>query len=75
MMNGDWEPGDIFYLATDAIAQWLLAELEAGRPPWESLRDLCADDATTLYGRLIEELRSNQGLQNDDTTILQVEVD
>ena len=75
MMNGDWEPGDIFYLATDAIAQWLLAELEAGRPPWESLRDLCADDDTTLYGRLIAELRSNQGLHNDDTTILQVEVD
>ncbi len=75
MMNGVWEPGDIFYLATDAIAQWLLAELEAGRPPWESLRDLCADDDTTLYGRRIDELRTNHGLHNDDTTLLQVEVD
>ncbi len=75
LMNGDWEPGDTFYLATDAIAQWLLSELEAGRPPWASLRDLCADDDTTLYGRLIDELRSSQGLHNDDTTLLQVEVD
>jgi len=75
LMNGDWEPGDTFYLATDAMAQWLLAELEAGRPPWASLRDLCADDDETLYGRLIDELRSNQGLHNDDTTLLQVEVD
>ena len=49
--------------------------MEAGRPPWASLRDLRADDDTTLYGRLIDELRSNQGLHNDDTTLLQVEVD
>ena len=75
LMTGVWEPGDIFYLATDAMAQWLLAELEAGRPPWESLRDLCADDDTTLYARLIDELRTNHGLHNDDTTLLQVEVD
>ncbi len=75
LMKGDWEPGDVFYLATDAIAQWLLSELEAGRPPWESLRDLCADDDTTLYARLIDELRTSQGLHNDDTTLLQVEVD
>ena len=74
MMTGIWEPGDVFYLATDAMAQWLLAELEAGRPPWEPLRDLCADDDTTLYGRLIDELRTNHGLHNDDTTLLQVEV-
>ena len=75
LMNGDWEPGDTFYLATDAMAQWLLSEVEAARPPWASLRDLCADDDTTLYGRLIDELRSTQGLHNDDTTLLQVEVD
>ena len=74
-MNGDWEPGDIFYLATDALAQWLLSELESGRPPWSVLRDLCADDDATLYSRLIDELRESQGLHNDDTTLLQVEVD
>ena len=75
LMNGDWEPGDTFYLATDALAQWLLSELESGRPPWPYLRDLCADEDATLYPRLIEELRSSQGLHNDDTTLLQVEVD
>ncbi len=75
LMNGDWEPGDTFYLATDAMAQWLLAELEAGRPPWEYLRDLCADEDATLYPRLIDELRTSHGLHNDDTTLLQVEVD
>ncbi len=75
LMKGVWEPGDIFYLATDAMAQWLLAELEAGRPPWEYLRDLCADEDATLYPRLIDELRTSHGLHNDDTTLLQVEVD
>ena len=75
MMHGDWEPGDVFYLATDAMAQWLLSEMEAGRPPWGPLRDLCADEDETLYSRLVGELRANQGLHNDDTTLLQVEVD
>ncbi len=75
MMHGLWEPGDVFYLVTDAMAQWLLSELEAQRPPWEPLRDLCADDDETLYSRLVAELRANHGLHNDDTTLLQVEVD
>ncbi len=67
----DLEPG----LATDALAHWLLSELEAERSPWEPLRDLCADEDQTLYSRLIDEQRTNQGLHNDDTTLLQVEVD
>lgn len=75
LMDGEWEPGDVFYLVTDALAAWLLAEHEAGRPPWESLRDLCADDDRTLYERLVDELRTSHGLHNDDTTLFQVEVD
>ncbi len=75
VMEGDWQPGDTFFLVTDALAHWLLSELEADRTPWAPLRDLCADEDETLYSRLVDELRTNQGLHNDDTTLMQVEVD
>ncbi len=34
IVTGIAEPGDIFYLATDALAQWFLAQTERGEKPW-----------------------------------------
>ncbi len=71
--SGTWSRGDLFYLATDAIAQWLLLRQEADMPPWDMLRDL-GDDDTRPFDELVEEMRSEHDLHNDDTTLLRVEV-
>jgi hypothetical protein len=70
---GTWSRGDLFYLATDAMAQWLLLRQEADMPPWDMLRDLGADD-TRPFDDLVDEMRSEHDLHNDDTTLLRVEV-
>jgi len=79
--SGEWQPRDSFYLLTDALAQWTLAEHEAGRPPWPLFRDLKqADDPDggsakhRPFETVVAELRENGGLHNDDTTLLRIEV-
>ena len=74
ILSGTWRPKDAFYLATDAIAQWLLSEHEAGRSPWQTLFDLGSDAQVLPFADWVTGLRSEQGLHNDDTTLLCVEV-
>jgi hypothetical protein len=71
--SGTLARGDLFYLATDAMSQWLLLRLEAEMPPWDMLRDLGADD-TRPFDDLVDEMRSEHDLHNDDTTLMRVEV-
>ena len=81
VFSGEWQPRDSFYLLTDALAQWTLAEHEAGRSPWPMFRGLRhADDQRDGNGEhrcfqtVVKELREKGGLHNDDTTLLRVEV-
>jgi len=81
VVSGEWRPRDSFYLLTDALAQWTLAEHEAGRSPWPMFRGLrhadddCGGDAGhQSFQSVIAELRQKGGLHNDDTTLLRVEV-
>jgi hypothetical protein len=81
VVSGDWQPRDAFYLPTDALAQWMLAEHEAGRPPWPLFRSLrhaddhCGNGAEPRsFETVVADLRENSGLHNDDTTLLRVEV-
>ncbi len=71
--SGTWSRGDRFYLATDALSQWLLLRHEASMSPWEMLRELGAKD-TRDFDELIQEMRADHDLHNDDTTLLRVEV-
>ena len=71
--SGTWSRRDRFYLATDALSQWLLLRHETGLPPWEMLRELGADD-TRPFEELVQEMRAEHDLHNDDTTLLRVEV-
>lgn len=71
--SGTWAGDDRFYLATDALSQWLLLRHEAGLAPWEMLRELGADD-TRPFEDLIAEMRCEHDLHNDDTTLLRLEV-
>ena len=74
VLSGEWRPRDAFYLATDALAQWVLAEHEQGRPPWELLRELGDDGTAAPFDSIVTRLRTEHGMKNDDTTLLRVEV-
>jgi serine/threonine protein phosphatase PrpC len=78
---GEWQPSDMFYLLTDALAEWALGMHEDGQPPWSMFRGMGQDDNLSSNGggqqffeNLIAELREDGGLHNDDTTLLRVEV-
>lgn len=73
LMKGAWRSRDVFYLATDAIACWILAEVEAGRPPWSMLQAL-GEPGCRSFAEIVAELRETGAMRNDDTTLLRVEV-
>lgn len=66
-IDGDTQPGDLFFLATDAIAQWFLNECEAGEKPWSTLYNLKTKED---FAALVAQLRRDHGMRNDDTTLL-----
>jgi hypothetical protein len=69
--SGRCRPGDLFVLATDAIAQRLLKEEEEGTPPdWDRLENL----EITPWRQQIEALRDAGQIVNDDCTLQFVRV-
>jgi hypothetical protein len=70
----DWERGDSFYLATDALAAWFLRTIEAGGRPWEPLRDLDTLDAEFDFAGWVDEQRDLGEMHNDDTTLVRIDM-
>jgi serine/threonine protein phosphatase PrpC len=70
-MQGDCRPGDVFFLMTDAIAQWFLKKAEEGRRPWEELQAIPAQEQFVPW---LEKLRENKELRNDDVTLMCIKV-
>lgn len=70
--GGTCRPGDLFLLATDAMAEWLygLADLDDLKLGWECVSSLIEKD----FEILIEELRKQAVIRNDDVTLLVVRV-
>ncbi len=60
------QPGDRFFLMTDALAQFFLAEFEAKRKPWDAL-----PSPEGLAG-WAKERRDAGTLKNDDVTLVEV---
>lgn len=71
--GGACMPGDRFFLMTDALAQWFLHAAVAGKAPWRTCRAVTQGGARR-FGALVEELRNQHGLRNDDVTLLVVEL-
>ena len=67
--EGEYEEGDTFILATDAIAKWFLDRYELGEKPWHVLAQVKTE---TEFDTLVSELRTGYKIQNDDTTIVTV---
>jgi hypothetical protein len=73
--QGNWQSGDRFLLMTDALAQWFLDEVEAGRSPW--LNELAEYQFETphQFQSWIDELRDNRLIRNDDVSLLMIRVE
>jgi hypothetical protein len=70
----DWERGDSFYIATDALAAWFLRTLEIGGRPWEPLRDLGTRDAELSFKEWVDQQRDFDEMHDDDTTLVRIDM-
>lgn len=71
MVEGSWEPGDVFLLATDALAHCIFAAWEAGDQSLSRLSVL----TDVEFGELVTRLRRSNRMRNDDVTLLVVEIE
>ena len=70
----EWRQGDQLLLASDALAQWFLAQARAGGTPWRTLSDLGTDAEIGGFAALVDGCRANGSLKNDDTTLLRIDL-
>ncbi len=71
--HGSGLPGDRLWMMTDALAQWCLAEHEAGKNPWREMeRFLAPPPNQESFALWIEELRNANHLRNDDVALVAV---
>ena len=67
--TGIAEPGDAFYLMSDALAHWFLADHDRGDKPW-----LALDGVRTPrdFDRFVSASRESHALKNDDVTLMTI---
>lgn len=63
---------DVFYLATDALACWLIKKSEEHGRPWAMLWDI--EEQSNFEG-WVNELRVSGEIRNDDTSLICLEVE
>lgn len=68
--GGECAAGDLFILATDALAWWFLAQNAAGEKPWETLLAL----NSSRWDAWVGEQRRGRLMGNDDTTLVIIKV-
>nr|WP_308494805.1 protein phosphatase 2C domain-containing protein [Duganella fentianensis] len=66
------EPGDIIYLATDAVGQWLLREASADVSSFDSIQAVTTE---AEFAELVLNLRAERRIKLDDSTILRLVVE
>ena len=73
--DGRGQSGDRLWIMTDALAQWCLTEIEAGRNPWSDLESLLTlPETEDPFVSLMEGFRDRGKLRNDDVTLLAIEL-
>jgi len=70
-IEGSYESEDTFFLATDALAHWCLAQCEVGETPWNKLLDIHEADEFEAF---VVQLRSDGEMRNDDSTLLIIQI-
>jgi hypothetical protein len=74
LAEGRWISDDAFYLMTDALAAWFLAQAEQGERPWSIIRDLDTCDQANEFADVVSDLRTSRLLRNDDVTLIRIDV-
>jgi serine/threonine protein phosphatase PrpC len=69
--EGEFEKGDIFLLATDAVAQGILVDYENKGQDW---REFFVLQEKENFAKLIMRLRDRNLIKNDDTTIVLIRI-
>jgi hypothetical protein len=73
--RGKWRTGDRFLLMTDALAEWMLRRHEQEQQPADDIDRLLAEpDPQDAFAAWVEERRKDQGLRNDDVTLMVVDL-
>lgn len=72
--GGTWLPGDHFWLMTDALAQWFLGSCLQGEFPWDRLPPRKLYQDSRMFPDLIEELRKQKAIRNDDVTLVLIQM-
>ncbi len=70
--EGSRQKGDIFILATDALAQWFLREWESKKKPWKDFYRF--QDQPNEFQQWLHGLRKTKKIHNDDSTLIFCEV-
>lgn len=73
LLDGECLVDDTFFLMTDALACWFLNEFESGCKPWQILRDLEYNRKSDVE-IFISDLRNTGRIQNDDVTLVYINV-
>ncbi|WP_218962120.1 hypothetical protein, partial [Tychonema bourrellyi] len=69
--DGLYEEGDIFFLATDALAEWIIKDCEDRIYRWKNLLSVATQEE---FSNFINQLRDDKLIKNDDTTLLRLKV-
>lgn len=69
--EGDYEAGDIFLLATDALSHWLLSDYEHQGEDWKKWFEL---KSLPDFTSGVAQLRQQKRLDNDDTTMVAIAI-
>lgn len=73
--RGRWRPGDRFLLMTDALAEWMLRRSEEKQGPDADIDRLVAESSPQdAFPGWVAERREQQGLRNDDVTLVIVDI-
>ena len=70
--QGECAQGDLFILASDALACWILESYAAREKPWAQLDAL---ESQEVWGDWVQMQRQEHSLKNDDTTIVIIRVE
>jgi len=74
LTSGDLDHEDSFYIVTDALAAWFLRLAHAGGRPWEPLRDMNTMDFNVDFESWVNSQREEGGMDNDDTTLVRIDL-
>lgn len=69
--QNDYNNGDIFLLATDALAEWILQAIQSAKREYQNLISIAEKQE---FEDFIQNLRHNKLIKNDDTTLCRLTV-